>query len=782
MATEMKNKAGVGEGGLNGNPRLEMLEASLRERERELEEAHRIARLGTWRWVRATDVVTWSEEVYRVFGLDPKEDAPSYDELRKFHSEESRTRLEAAVYRAITEGKPYELDIELKLPEGLTRWMMARGEVESFVDGEAAVLRGTIQDITERKLSEQRLAKSEARYRSLITASSEIVWNTDATGAAMDENPGWQAFTGQKLEDLKGYGWADAVHPEDRARTLKLWKVATEMGKNFQMQHRLRRRDGVYRMMEVRGIASRDASGSILEWVGMHADITEKIAAEEAVRESQSRYQKLYESDLIGIGYPDALGGIRDGNDALLRILGYSREEMEAGLVRWDTMTPPEYRDADLEHFAENVERGRCTPYRKEFIRKDGSRVPVMVGFAELRGSVPESIGFVLDLSAQKEAEDSARDREQRFSTLAESLPQLVWASDPKGDRIYNNQRYLDYTGLTAEELTGSQWMELIHPDELEQTAALWSECMRSGESYQNEYRLRRYDGTYRSFLVHAIAMRNHAGEIERWLGSATDIHDQKLAEETLRRTEKLASAGRLAASIAHEINNPLEAVTNSLYLAMTDSTIQPETRTYLKMAEQELARVAQVATQTLRFHRQAAAASRVDVGEIMDSAYALYASRMKGWSIVLVREYAAGHMLVCRGDELRQVFSNLLSNALDAMRGSGRLRIRIRSAHRWSGEGCAGLRVTIADTGDGIPVALRKKIFEPFISTKEATGTGLGLWVSDGIVQKHKGQIALRSRTGEVGHGTVFALFFPIDGIELTGEGGSARTKVDLA
>jgi PAS domain S-box-containing protein len=384
-------------------------------------------------------------------------------------------------------------------------------------------------------------------------------------------------------------------------------------------------------------------------------------------------------------------------------------------------------------------------------------------------------IGFVLDLSAQKEAEDSLREREQRFSALAEILPQLVWVADPEGNRTYTNLRYSEYTGLSAEQLLGAKWKNLIHAEDVDWSEQLWAHSIRTGDAYQNEYRIRRHDGVYRSFLARAIPVRNAADEIERWLGSATDIHDRKLAEETLRRTEKLAAAGRLAASIAHEINNPLEAVTNSLYLALLDTELNADTRTYLMMADRELARVAQVATLTLRFHRQSIAARSVDVGEIMDSAYGLYGPRFESSSITVQREYEPGQMLFCREDELRQVFANLIGNAFDASRRGGLLRIRIRSSRKWGGEGGAGLRVTIADTGEGVPEQIRKTIFEPFISTKESTGTGLGLWVSDGIMRKHRGSITLRSRTGEPLHGTVFSLFFPFDGIKPQDSNGPA-------
>jgi PAS domain S-box-containing protein len=618
-----------------------LAELALAERERQLQEAHRIARLGNWSWDAPADKVVWSEEVYRAFGLEPGQDPPSFDRIRSLHTPRSRSRLEALVRRALTTGEPYEHDMELVLPDGSRRWIIARGEVAARgPEGQAVALRGTIQDITERKL------------------------------------------------------------------------------------------------------------------------------AEDTLRETQARFQKLYDANLMGICYPDRFGQFFDGNDEFLRIVGYTREDLDAGLVRWDTMTPPEYAELDAKHIAEAALRGSCTPYEKEYIRKDGRRTPILCGYALLEGSTDEYIGFISDLTPQKEAKRAEQEREMQFRELAESLPQLVWASDPHGDRVYTNRRYTDYTGIPDAKLLGSMWRELVHPDDLEHTDRLWAHCTATGEPYLNEYRIRRHDGVYRSFLVRGVPVRNAAGEIERWLGSATDIHDQKLAEEAVRRTEKLAAAGRLAAAIAHEINNPLAAVTNSLYLALLDPNLSEITRNYLRTAEQELARAAHVTTQTLQFHRQSTAPALTELSEIMDSAVSLFAPRFKACEIDIEREYAAGTALYCCGDELRQVFANLLSNALDATRNGGRLRIRIRAAHAWDGANTPGLRVSVGDTGSGIPKEVRTRIFEPFLSTKELTGTGLGLWVSEGIVHKHKGSIRLRSRTEGLHRGTVFSIFFPLDGL----------------
>jgi signal transduction histidine kinase len=145
-----------------------------------------------------------------------------------------------------------------------------------------------------------------------------------------------------------------------------------------------------------------------------------------------------------------------------------------------------------------------------------------------------------------------------------------------------------------------------------------------------------------------------------------------------------------------------------------------------------------------------------------MDSVFAMYAPRLRNSSIQLERDYRTGEKLVCFNSELRQVFANLIGNALDAIGHDGRVRVRICEARSWDGKAKPGIRVLVADTGHGIPASLRKRVFEPFMSTKEITGMGLGLWVTEGIVKKHNGCIVLRSSTHPARHGTVFSLFFP--------------------
>ncbi len=238
-------------------------------------------------------------------------------------------------------------------------------------------------------------------------------------------------------------------------------------------------------------------------------------------------------------------------------------------------------------------------------------------------------------------------------------------------------------------------------------------------------------------------------------------VEQFKLAEEALRKSEKLAVAGRLSASIAHEINNPLESVMNLLYLMRTAT--REELPPYLQMAEQELGRVTEITKQTLRFYREPAKHAMTDVSKVLESVLALFHSRIVALNILLEKQFRPIPSIWGGEGELRQLFANLVGNAIDSMPGGGRLRIAARCAHSLHGDPPArGVRVTVADTGCGIPPEILEKVFEPFVSTKGDTGTGLGLWVSSEILHKHAGTICVRSSTSPDHSGTVFSVFLP--------------------
>ncbi|HEU5414598.1 MAG TPA: ATP-binding protein [Candidatus Angelobacter sp.] len=303
-------------------------------------------------------------------------------------------------------------------------------------------------------------------------------------------------------------------------------------------------------------------------------------------------------------------------------------------------------------------------------------------------------------------------------------------------------------------------WMESIHAEDRQQVHRAITDAMAHNGEYEVQYRV-----VFPDKSVHWLEARGRtiviAGTAVRMLGVAMDISSRKSAEEALRQSEKLAATGHLAASIAHEINNPLAAVTNALYILRTTTGMPANAVEYVRTAELELSRVVHITRQTLGFYREIASPVLVQVPKLLDEALAAFDSKIETNQVTVHRRYGNVGPLSAFPAELRQVFSNLTMNALEAVGENGHVSVRARYAH--DRENMLGLRITVADNGAGIAPENMPHIFEPFFTTKDSKGTGLGLWVSQGIVQKHGGRIRVRSSQHPQHHGTCFVIFLPM-------------------
>lgn len=360
------------------------------------------------------------------------------------------------------------------------------------------------------------------------------------------------------------------------------------------------------------------------------------------LRASEERFRKLIENSSVCINISDIDGHISYANPALLRLIGYTAEEVERGTVRWDELTPAEFAEADRRATQQLISTGTCDPYQKAYRARDGRVIPLLVGMTML----------------------------------------------PAG----------------------------------------------SGGGRANQVAV---------FL--------------------TDLTSQKQAESALVQSEKLAAVGRLAASISHEINNPLEAVINLLYLIKRCDGLPADAMEHVALAETELARVSQIATQTLRFHRQSTKPAEIAPSELVQSVTQLYQGRLSNSRIEIVKQHSDIRPIRVYEGDIRQVLNNLVGNALDSMRTGGRLILRTRDCTSWR-TGERGVRITVADTGYGMSAETRARIFEAFYTTKGSSGTGLGLWISKGIIEKHHGKLGVRSSNRPPCTGSVFSLFLPRD------------------
>ncbi len=283
------------------------------------------------------------------------------------------------------------------------------------------------------------------------------------------------------------------------------------------------------------------------------------------------------------------------------------------------------------------------------------------------------------------------------------------------------------------------------------------------GRSYRSvDVLLRRPSGELAHLLLSAGRVKL-PGAAEACVVTLFNIEERKRAEEALRHSERLAATGRLAATIAHEINNPLEGVTNLLYLIARAPGLDPQVLDYANMAQSELLRVGRITKQTLAFHRESAAPVLIDLRELIESVVYLYERKMKDKAIQLSQDVTFRGRLKGFPTELRQVLVNLFENAVEASPPGGRLRIRAYPSREWNNSRAPGVRIVIADDGPGIPRDQYARIFDPFYTTKGEKGTGLGLWVTQSIVHKHGGSIRLRSSTGPKRSGTVFSVFLPV-------------------
>jgi signal transduction histidine kinase len=386
--------------------------------------------------------------------------------------------------------------------------------------------------------------------------------------------------------------------------------------------------------------------------------------------------------------------------------------------------------------------------------------------------SYPADDGIIIffrDVTEERRAERELQEKRQEaerqrmeIETVYRTAPIGLALFDTKDFRYLRlNDRQAEFFGIPPEQIVGRTLTEMAPIDGLRE---LFEQVLQ-GTPVQNhllEGSLITRPEEHRYWTVSYFPAFAADGSIQAITAASLEITQQKKAEEALIRSEKLAVVGRLASSIAHEINNPLESVTNLIYLAQNSDDIA-EVRKYLETAEMELRRASAITSQTLRFHRQSTSRTRQTYGGLMDSVLEIFRGRIMN-SLVSVQERSCARVAVeCFDGEIRQVLSNLVGNALDAMPRGGRLLLRSRDGTDWA-TGRRGLSITVADTGSGMSATTLASAFEPFFTTKGMSGTGLGLWISQEIMARHQGRLTVRSSQGARRHGSVFRIFLPLD------------------
>ncbi len=608
---------------------------------------------------------------------------------------------------------------------------------------------------------------------------------TDLDGMVTGCNRAAEHMFGYRPDELIGQN-VELLYVDDERHLLKdVVNPAVLATGEFRGEMRKRTRSGEVTWIHLSIQLLKDADGEPAGMVRFSVDVTSrklgelavirndvverelKIAREESatMKLLTSAIERSQDVFLIAEAEPIDLPGprIQYVNPAFEKLTGYTAAEVIGKTPR--ILQGPKTERAALDRIRAALKSWQ--PVREELTnyRKDGTEFTVelsIVPIANEQGWYTHWFAIQRDMTEQKLLRDELLEGEARLHFLTEAMPQLLWTASADGMCQFVSQSCAQFLGVRQEICYGAGWYKFVHPEDMERVSTVWRDSIFAGQTFVTEYRLRRHDGEYLWFLHRAAPRHDATGKVVEWIGSSTDIEQQKRSEEAIRQTEKLAAVGRLASSIAHEINNPLTSVTNLLFLLSNQPNLSNTAKEYVRTAQEELLRVSEITTQTLRFHKQQTFATQARVAEILDSVLAFFRPRLRSGKLQVRREYASTEQLVCYSADLRQAFTNLIANAIEASSEGGRLRIRLRTSLSWKRRQRPGIRVTIGDSGHGMTPEVMRRIFEPFYTTKGITGTGLGLWITKDLLSKHDASISLRSSARAGSSGTVISVFLP--------------------
>lgn len=489
-----------------------------------------------------------------------------------------------------------------------------------------------------------------------------------------------------------------------------------------------------------------------------------KLSAEE---EAALRLAAIVESSEDAIISKDLNGIVTSWNAAAERLFGYKPEEMNGRSIL--TIIPPDRQTEEAEVLRRLCAGERIEQYQTIRVRKDGETIEVALTISPIKDKTGTVIGvskIARDISYRNKL-DQAR---FHLAAIVESSDDAIASKDLNGIITSWNRSAEKLFGWKAEEIVGKSVLTII-PPELQHEEPEILRRLRSGnriDHYETQRMTKDGERIWVSLTISPIY--DPTGRIIGASKIARDNSERKRVQEALIQSEKLAATGRMAAAIAHEINNPLEAVTNLAYLLTTDASLNPTARSYAQMMLDEVARASEITRQTLAFYRESGRPSQFYLRDLIDNVVALNRPYLERRNIKLEKEYSQAEPVYGYASEMRQVFANLLLNAIEAVPDGGTIQVRV-GADPSEADGTR-VRATVADNGIGIPPEHRRRIFEPFFTTKGTRGNGLGLWVSLGIVQKHGGNIQVRSCQKPGHSGTVFSVVVPIEGIEAVRQG----------
>lgn len=738
------------------------------------------ARMVAWDFDLRTGTGRRSANAMALFGLKSEGANDFYDLVHP----DDLDRLRAVQARAVAGEADYDAEFRLNHPGGRTLWVAVRGRLQRDASGRPVTMAGVLMDITARKEAELAAQRSAAEFEALAENVSQLAWMAEPDGHIFWYNRRWYEFTGATPDEMRGWGWRKAHHPDHVERVTAKWREHLARGERWEDTFPLRGADGRYRWFLSRAEPIRDQTGAIARWFGTNTDVTEQRETAEALARSEAWFRTVSDAlpGMVFVATPE--GGNVQVNELFRVYAGRTNDELMGD--GWLDVLHPDDREragqiwqgavrAQTVYMAEYRFRRRDGDYRWHIVRGLPVRDP--------QGRVTHWLGVCLDIHDRRIAEEELRRSEAQFRATAEALPGMLFVATDQDGNLYVNEEYRRYTGRADKDLLGFRSFELFHPDDRERMREAWNHAVRTGELYQGEFRMRRHDGAFRWHLVRGLPIRDDDGGIDRWVGACVDIHERIEAEQELQRrveeaiaerekvllqlheAQKLETVGQLTGGVAHDFNNLLTPIVGSLDLVRR----RLDDERSIRLVDGALASAERARTLIQRLlafaRRQTLQPRAVDPGAMAESMRELIEGSL-GPRIAFFAEIEPDvPPALVDQNQLELALLNLSINARDAMPNGGQLIWRIAEEavdgpHPELGPG-RYVRIAVSDTGTGMDADTLARAVEPFFSTKPAgKGTGLGLSMVHGLAGQSGGGFRLESAPGA---GTTATLWLPV-------------------
>jgi PAS domain S-box-containing protein len=625
--------------------------------------------------------------------------------------------------------------------------------------------------LVERELRKRRLAESSAHSERqnlwvTLTSIGDGVIVTDAKGHVKLANPIARELIGSQDEILgrpltnvfRILNEATREHAEDPVTQVLARQKVTGLSNHTV----LLRDDGTEIPIEDNAAPIRDTSGQITGVVLVFRDCSARRQYEREMNARERRFRSVFETPLIGIAVGTAQGFLLEANDVYLDLIGYRRGELAESALSWGGV-PAGQSPLDDGAQLELREKGVCRPFERTYTRTDGTRVPVLVSAARLLDEQDRIVVFVTDLSQSKRAEAALRESEARFRVLSECMPQKVWTAQADGQFDYLNHMLLEYAGRTPDQLSGWGWTNLIHPDDVPAYLRSWNQSLATGEMFEIEHRFRKHTGDFRWHLARAVPMYNPDSQIAMWVGTHTDIHDHKQAEEALR--EEHRRKDQFLALLAHELRNPLAPLSNAIAVfpsVQHDVVSSGELLGIMHRQVRQMTRLiddlldlARITTGRMRLRRERTVVKAV-ISAAVEAVQPIILEREHHLTVSIPTEEL---WLDADSARLAQILTNLLHNAAKYTDPQGQINLTVERADH-------DALFRIQDNGPGISKEMLNKIFDLFTQVELTLdrahgGLGIGLTLVRTLVELHGGTVTASS--DGLGHGSEFIVRLPI-------------------